>query len=823
MIARSIAIGVLIGFAAVSNAQDNVSVVDKPTSATRNAHYPSNRDPLIPSPLIKLPVGAVRPEGWLLKQLQLQSEGFHGHLGEISAFLRKEGNAWLDKGGQGKSGWEEVPYWLKGFGDAAYILNNAEQIKEARVWIEAAIASQSEDGFFGPRGKGATATVGSTAGPLDLWPNMVMLNCLQSYHEFTGDQRVIELMTRYFKWQTTVPDKDFLPPYWQQQRAGDNLYSVYWLYNRTGEKWLLDLAARIHRHTANWTDGVPNWHNVNMSQAFGGPTYYWMQSREDKHFIASERNYNTFREMYGQVPGGMFGSDENCRPGYDDPRQAVETCGMVEMMYSCERLTLATGNLIWADRCEDVAFNSLPAALTADLKALRYLTSPNLISSDRKNKSPGLQNGGNMLEMNPHDHRCCQHNFGHGWPYFVEHQWMATPDNGLAAIFFGAGRVRAKVADGAEVTIAQKTDYPFGETVEFTVTTGGANRFPLYLRVPGWCTRASMAINGQATGAATRPRSFIRIERQWRDGDRVMLTLPMDISLRTWVKNHNSVSVDRGPLTYSLRIGEKVVRSGGTDKWPAMEILPTTPWNYGLVLDKANPAGSFEVIRKDWPADNVPFAHDASPIALKARGRKIVNWKADYLNLVGLLQDSPARSNEPEETITLIPMGAARLRISSFPTIGDGPEATEWIELPETKPLPVTASHTFENDTTRAVMDKRLPRSSGDQTIPRFTWWNHKGSKEWIQWTFEKPRKVSSVRVYWFDDEGRGGCRVPASWTLLHLKGEQWLPVTGAGAYGTLKDQFNEVKFDSVETTGLRIEAQLKPDFSGGILEWEIP
>ncbi len=822
MFCKSLAIGISLGLAAAAVAQDQVSVVDKPVAESRNAHYPSNRDPLIASPLVRLPVGAVRPDGWLLKQLQLQSDGFHGHLGEISTFLKKDGNAWLDKGGQGRNGWEEVPYWLKGFGDTAYLLNKEEQIKEARVWIEGAIASQTEDGFFGPRGKGATATVGSTAGPLDLWPNMVMLNCLESYYEYTGDKRVIDLMTRYFKWEMTVPEKDFLPPYWQQQRGGDNLYSVYWLYNRIGEKWLLELAEKIHRHTANWSDGVPNWHNVNMSQALGGPTYYWMQSRQDKFLQASERDYTIIREMYGQVPGGMFAGDENCRPGFSDPRQAVETCGMVEMMYSDERLTMATGNLIWADRCEDVAFNSLPAALLADFKALRYLTSPNLISSDKKTKAPGLQNGGNMLEMNPHDHRCCQHNFGHGWPYFVEHQWMATPDNGLAAVLFGASKVTAKVADGTEVSIAEKTNYPFDERVEFTISAGKAVQFPLYVRVPGWCKKVGVAINGKAVDVSSKPLSFIRVERAWQPGDKVTLTLPMEVSLRTWTKNHNSVSVDRGPLTYSLDIGEKVVRSGGTEKWPAYEILPTTPWNYGLVLDKADARKSFEVVRKDWPATNMPFTHEGTPISLKAKGRKIVNWKADYLNLVGLLQPSPAKSAEPEESIALIPMGAARLRISSFPTVGDGADATEWAELPETKPLPVTASHTFEGDSTRAVMDKRIPRNSGDRSIPRFTWWDHKGGKEWIQWTFDKPQSVSFVRVYWFDDEGRGGCRVPASWTLLYRKGDQWLPVSGAGTYGTAKDQFNDVKFDAVESTGLRIEVQLKANFSGGILEWEI-
>ncbi|HTG44632.1 MAG TPA: beta-L-arabinofuranosidase domain-containing protein, partial [Verrucomicrobiae bacterium] len=325
-------IGLIIG-TTVSFASVNVVETPDASPAARNRFYVGNRAPLEASRFVKLPVGRVQPRGWIRRQLELQAAGFHGHLEEISRFLRKGSNAWLNVQGQGEYGWEEVPYWLKGFGDCAYLLGEEQQIKKARLWLEGALASQREDGFFGPQ-PGTKSTVSSTSGKYDLWPNMVMLFCLQSYHEFSQDQRVLDFMTRYFRWELSVTEADFLPPYWQQQRAADNLVSVYWLYNRTGDQWLLELAEKIHRRTANWTDGVPDWHNVNMSQAFGGPTTYWIQSHQQKHLQASERNCQTIRQRYGQVPGGMFGGDENCRPGYTDPRQAIETCGMVEMMLS---------------------------------------------------------------------------------------------------------------------------------------------------------------------------------------------------------------------------------------------------------------------------------------------------------------------------------------------------------------------------------------------------------------------------------------------------------------------------------------------------------
>jgi hypothetical protein len=678
----------LPAFAHSSNA--DVRAVKLPSTEVKNDFYVGNRPPLLPSPLIKLPIGAIEPQGWVRRQLELQADGFHGHLTEISSFLKKEKNAWLNPDGEGLHGWEEPVYWLKGFSNCSYILGNERMIKESKIWLEAALRSQKADGWFGPD-KGRKGAATRLEGREDLWPNMIMLFCLQNYYEFAGDERVIELMTNYMKYLTTVPEERFLVGYWPRMRGGDLLYSVYWLYNRTGDAFLLDLAKKVHRRTAEWEKDVINWHNVNMSQGFGQPATFYMQSKEPNHLFAAERNWSKIRDMYGQVPGGMFGGDENCRPGFIDPRQAVETCGMVEMMLSHEILLMITGETKWADRCEDVTFNSLPAAFTPDLKALHYLTAPNMILCDKNNKSPGLQNKGPMLLFNPHIHRCCQHNTGHGWPYYAEHLWMATGGNGLAAVLYAPSQVKAKVGDGAKVTITEKTRYPFDESIQLTITTAKPVSFPLYLRIPGWCQNPKLIINGKKTEVEARPGAYILIDRRWTDGDRISLNLPMKITLTKWTKNKNSVSVNRGPLTYSLKIGEKYVKAGGTDKWPAWEIHPTTAWNYGLVLDEKDPASSFRVVYKAWPDNNQPFEAIDAPIELRAKAKKIPAWQKDHLGLVGKLQQSPVKSDELTETVTLVPMGCARLRISAFPTIGTGPDANEW--EPPPKSMPDTALH----------------------------------------------------------------------------------------------------------------------------------
>src|SRR5262249_40843838 len=338
-----------------------------------------------------------------------------------------------------------------------------------------------------------------------------------------------------------------------------------------------------------------------------------------------------------------------------------------------------SGNPLWADRCEEVAFNSLPAALTADQKALHYLTGANMVQLDKKNHAPGVQNSGTMLSYSPFAvYRCCQHNVSHGWPYYAEELWLATADRGLCASLYAPCEVEAKVRDGTTVRITEETDYPFGETIRLKLALPHAVRFPLYLRVPRSSKIPSLKFNGQAMAGEAEPLSYIVVDQQWKDGDTVTLQLPMSLAVRTWTKNQNAVSVDYGPLTFSLKIGEKFQRYGSQPDWPEWEVFPTTAWNYGLVLDSTNPTKSLEAIRKEGPAPDQPFTADAVPIQIKAKARKIPGWTLDKDGLAGKLRPSPVRSDEPEETITLIPMGAARLRISAFPTIGSGPDANDW-------------------------------------------------------------------------------------------------------------------------------------------------
>ena len=699
---------------------NGISLVDSPETIETNRHYISNRFPLQPSKLIKLPIGSIKPEGWLLEYFNRQKKGLTGNLGEISAWLDKKDNAWLSKDGKGKWGWEEVPYWLKGYANIGYITEDKEIIDEAKIWIEAALDSQRENGFFGPNfawesyiaDEDRTNELETTKRKaIDFWPNMIMLYCLQSYYEYSKDDRVIELMTKYFKFQFDIEEKDLLSNdhYWARIRGGDNLHSVIWLYNRTGDKWLLSLAEKIYRKTAPWASrghkleeiknwkgiregfdwpmwfsDLIDWHNVNIAQGFKTPAQYYLLNGDKKYLNATYDNFNIVREHFGQVPGGMYGSDENCRPGYDDPRQAIELCGIVEHMNSDEHLLRITGDTFWADHIENIAFNSFPATVSPDFKAVRYLTSPNMVLSDSESHSPGIQQTGPFLNFNPFSSRCCQHNHTQGWPYFTENLWMATPDNGIAAVIYSPSKVNAKVGDNTNVSITNKTNYPFSDNLIFEIKTDKSDNFPIYFRIPSWSKKSTIIINGKRINTPIEASKFLKINRKWCNGDIVKIVFPKNISVKRWEKNHNSASVNYGPLTFSLNIKEKYVEKPSeknairdsrwqknVDKkmWPTYEIYPESNWNYGLILDK-NSNYSFEVIERDWPKNNFPFTNKSAPILIRAKARKIPEWKIDKTTgLVGELMDSPVESNEIDEIIELVPMGGSRLRISSFPII----------------------------------------------------------------------------------------------------------------------------------------------------------
>ncbi|WP_326790040.1 beta-L-arabinofuranosidase domain-containing protein [Streptomyces sp. NBC_00151] len=616
----------------------------------------------------KLPPGSVAARGWLAGQLRLQLAGLCGTYENFSHFLDFSTTGWTHPE---HDAWEEVPYWLRGYIPLAIATGDPHALTRSREWVDAILATQQSDGFFGPRGL-RTALNG---GP-DFWPFLPLLQALRTHEEYTHDQRIVPFLVRFLRYMNAQGPGAFNAS-WVSYRWGDGLDIVVWLHRRTGEAFLLDLAAKMHSYGVDWTGATPSRHNVNIAQGFREPAQYGRLTGSADLTRATYQAYDAVMGAYGRFPGGGLAGDENYRPGFADPRQGFETCGIVEFMASHELLTRITGDPVWADRCEDLAFNMLPASLDPDGKSVHYITSANSVDLDNRPKTQGqFQNGFAMqaFQAGVDQYRCCPHNYGMGWPYFTEELWLASADGGLVAALYAPSRVRATVTGGTTVTVTEETGYPFQDTITLTVSTPRPVRFPLQLRVPGWCTGPQLQVNGTAVTSSDGP-SWARIDRTWRDGDVVRLRLPQKAQLRSWPGQHGAVSVERGPLTYSLKIGERYDRYAGDDRFPAYEVHATTGWNYGLL-----PETSLTPAQTGTAVPDQPFTPGTTPVSIAAQARRIQEWVADDEHVVAPLQDSPARSDAPVETVTLIPMGAARLRVTSFPTAA--PDGRPWTPEP---------------------------------------------------------------------------------------------------------------------------------------------
>ena len=619
-----------------------------------NAYYTSNREPLPATPFAFLPLGSVKPAGWLKRQLQTQADSLTGNLPKFWESLGPN-SGWL--GGDGES-LERGPYYLDGLVPLAYLLGDRDLLAQANKWMAWMLGSQDGTGRFGPQSLS------------DWWPYGIALKVLTQYQEATDDARVIPLMERFFAYmKRELPQRHLAA--WAVFRWADTVLSVIWLYNRNGNPELLDLAREIMHQGYNWSHHFNDFshtekqtrtyphptHVVNNAMAVKTPAVAYQITGWDEHKQAAWKSMEMLDTYHGTAVG-IFTGDEHYAG--KDPSQGTELCAVVEYMFSLENLMQVFGDPAFGDRLEKIAYNALPGTFSADMWAHQYDQQANQVLCTIDNRGwTNNADDSNLFGLEP-NYGCCTSDMHQGWPKFAANLWMATADDGLAAVAYGPCRVDATVRGGVKVGIDVETDYPFDEVIRMTLRVPAPAEFPLRLRIPAWAEGGSIMVNGEALQA--EPGTFATVERVCSDGDVVNLMLPMSVEVER--RYHDSVTVKRGPLVYSLKIGERWEKIRGEQPHADYAVYPTTPWNYGLAIDPEN--SEFDVVKKG--VGEVVYGPEFAPVEIKVKGRRVPQWTLE-MNSAGPLPQSPVNSTEPVEELTLIPYGCAKLRITEFPLL----------------------------------------------------------------------------------------------------------------------------------------------------------
>jgi hypothetical protein len=615
-----------------------------------------------------LPLGTVRPSGWLRDELRRQADGLTGHLDEFWPDIKD--SAWI--GGKAE-GWERTPYWLDGAVPLAQLLDDARLKAKVERYVDHILDHQAPDGWLGPVGDNDPKHK-----PYDVWPLFVLFKALTQYQEATGDPRVVPALLKASRKIDEVITRT--PLYsWARFRAADLAVSLSWLHDRTRERWLLELATKVFQQSHDWKaqfDDLPYkariqrgqstlaTHGVNIGMALKYGTERWRLTGAPADRESITAMLAQLDRYHGQA-NGLFSCDEHLAGR--SPSQGSELCTVVEAMYSLEQAIAVLGDATLADRLERLAYNALPATITPDFTAHQYDQQANQVVCKVSPEHVYATNGpdANLFGLEP-NFGCCTANLHQGWPKLTSHLWMGSDDGGLAAIAYAPCAVGTKV-QGNPVAIEVKTDYPFRDTVAISVTVQQPTEFPLHLRVPAWATEPTLTYEDLSINLRDSVGRFAAVKATWSGTRTLTLRFPMPV--RLWHGDGNSVAIERGPLVFALRVGatwQKIQDRDGLpfDDW---EVHPASPWNYALELDREHPERSLRF--EERPVGASPFSPAGAPVVAHVMGRRLPGWDLDR-NAAAPPPASPATSDALLEDRTLVPYGCTDLRVTVLPTLG---------------------------------------------------------------------------------------------------------------------------------------------------------
>ncbi len=594
----------------------------------------------------------LKPSGWLKKQLEIQAKGLCGNLDKVWPDVRD--SAWI---GGNREGWERVPYWLDGFIPLAYLLDDEDMIARAKKYIDAIVSAQNDDGWICPCKKEERENY-------DTWAVLLIIKVLCMYHDCSKDERIIDVISKCLK-QFNTHINFFTLRNWGAARWFEGLIAVNWLYEKTGEEWLLDLAKKMRIQGFDWrtlfkTGLLDNcndqWdfysHIVNIVMMLKSEALWSLFDDIDAEEFA-DMALEYLDEKHGMAIG-HFSGDENLSG--NSPIQGAELCSIVELMFSYEYLFAVSGNSKWLDRLEQIAYNSLPATLSPDMWTHQYDQMINQVACFPMSKQPFRTNDNvaHTFGLEPSFGGCCTTNFGQGFPKLTLTTFMRS-EKGIASCVLSPSSVITTI-DNANVKCRLVTEYPFRNTLKYIVETDKEVQFTLFVRIPAFAKSAKI------DGKAVECGGFAEINRVWSNTTEIEVVFEFETEIVN--RPENMVAVRRGPLFYSVPVKEKwecveYTVNGVERKFPYCDyyIYPQSKWNYALV------SGNFEVEEAGFEA---PFNTENPPISILADMAEI-EWDFNNGHCDRLPKSTELISKS--EKIKLIPYGCTTLRMTEFPFI----------------------------------------------------------------------------------------------------------------------------------------------------------
>jgi uncharacterized protein len=652
--------------------------------------------------LRQVPIVAIHPEGWLRQYLVNQRDGLTGHLENAGYPFNTVG--WvgerIPENHSIEDWWpyEQNAYWVDGMFRCGLLLNDDFLTGKARRSIDYVLNHPAANGYLGPKLDANTAEIGR-------WIHVVFFRSLMADYEATRDPRIPAAIKRHY----LAGDYAYTGG-----RDVINIESILWTYGYTGDPALLRLAEESYQKfndrerssevsdTSFLKDSPANEeHGVTYNETAKLGAILYLYTGNEAYLKPSIAAYRKI-DKYHLLISGVNVSSEHLHPV--TTTESCETCDISDYTWSAGYLLMATGDAAYADKIERAAFNAAPGGATGDFKALQYSTAPNQVICTH---TSCVRTGGSQMSYSPNPGtECCPGNVNRMMPNFTSRLWMTDRRGGLAAVMYAPSQVVYNVGpDRKRVEIREVTEYPFSEEIRFEIKTGaGPVQFPFTVRIPGWCRAPRIAINGKAIETTTAPASFVRIEREFKDGDVVTLTLPQEVALEDGPEH--TVSVVRGPLVYALKVEEDwridPADKRSTKDFPAYDLYPKSPWNYALCVDRARLNEQIKVMHR--PYTDSPWTIASAPIELRAPARLVRNWaihpvsevltehwdvirdpatgkvtrwvKSGFDKQTGNFLFTPpvpdantvAENLETETTmVTLVPYGSSKLRITYFP------------------------------------------------------------------------------------------------------------------------------------------------------------